>query len=38
MMNGNATKRVVVDAGHGGHWKAQNDKLLINRDVKEGIF
>ena len=38
MMNGNATKRVVVDAGHGRHWKAQNEKWLINRDVKEGIF
>lgn len=30
-MNGN--KRVVVDAGHGRHWKAQNDKWLINREI-----
>ena len=32
-MNGNTTKRVVVDAVHGGHWKAQNDEWLINRDI-----
>ena len=37
-MNGNTTKRVVVDAGHGGYWKAQNDKWLINRDMFQKII
>lgn len=37
-MNGNTTKRVVVDAGHGGIVLAQKIRMTLIDDVMEKVL